>query len=152
MSQTEKINSKEFNNADYFVYVIKCVSDNTYYVGVSNSVNVNYNPLKWMFNQNKHTITDYPKYVKLSEAVRKCRMSGFKTIITKHRGTKEECERTAYDMLLKIGSEKYLNDEIVEPTRYECDKCGKSLKVVYKELHDEKYCIVNIEEELEQFY
>lgn len=149
---TQAVSTGELSNEtikQYFVYVIKCVSTGQYYVGVSNSTNPNYNPLKWMFNQNKYNKTDVPRYVKLSEVVRTFKMSNFKTMVTKHVGTKEECEKVAYKMLMNMGPEKWLNDNVVNPERYKCERCGKSLKVFYKDLHNEKYCAKTLEDEIE---
>jgi hypothetical protein len=68
--------------------------------------------------------------------------------------TKDEADQKVYDIQNKI-IEKYnedalLNDIIINPAKYKCE-CGYEVRLQFKDVHDEKYCLVrklNIEEVL----
>lgn len=119
----------------YYVFAIKCTTDNTYYLGVSSKATAN--SLKYMIDQHK---LDNTKYVKLNESIKKNGRNAFMcTRLSTTFSTKEAAEVFVFDKLTSLG-DRVLNDTIISPEREKCEKCGFSIKKVFMEAHTEKYC------------
>lgn len=139
----------------YFVYIVrhaKSITDPTskMYVGCSNSTNENYNPINFFIKKAKETAeTDTPRYQKLYESINKYGKKNHSTVITNFKNLeKEKAEKVVYDILVKLDSDRVLNDVIINPERYTCEFCGKVLKKIYKDRHEELYCVNKVNDEL----
>lgn len=121
----------------YYVFAIKCTTDNSYYLGVSSKASAN--SLKYMIDQHK---IDNTKYVKLNESVKKHGRNTFMCCrLATTFSTKEDAEVYVFNKLNELAeSGRVLNDNIVDPAREVCPKCNFNIKKIFMDAHKEKYC------------
>lgn len=131
---------------DTFVYMIKNIITSELYIGVSSSTNEYYNPVRAIMNSNK---TDKNRYVKICKSIAKHGKKNFIYGKSEIHGDRYECEKKAYQMILKLGT-RCLNDNPVDPERSPCEHCQKMVRKVYEEEH-KKYCSINLESDFELF-
>lgn len=142
----------------YFVYVIKESGSGSMYVGCSNSTNEYYNPLKFLVRKAKTSMTEHPEekhlhlYQKLLNSVNNNKYKNHVFYKTKFRNLeKEAAEEKVFQILSGMSDEMVLNDKIVNPERYVCESCGKKLKLVFKEVHEAKYCSKAVDNLLDEY-
>lgn len=89
---------------------------------------------------NYKNINDEVVYKKLKEAVDNNEKFDFQ--ISAHQFTKDEANEKVFNiqqaLIEKNGEDCLLNDIVISPEKYKC-KCGKNIRVQFKEAH-EKYC------------
>ena len=123
----------------YYVVAIKCTKDNSYYLCVSNRETAN--TIKYFIDVNR---TNKTKYVKFNEKVKEFGRGSMicSRLLTKY-SDKESAEWFVYNKLQTLNEQgKMLNDNIINPTRIECDGCGKLIRQELLAAHKEKYCMV----------
>lgn len=129
-----------FQNSYYF-YTIKNTKNGQIFTGITTGTKANM--LHWILEN----VTDENRYKKLKESVKQYGKSShnFCRHINKKFNTKKEGEeylKTVQTILTQKGLS--LNDDIVNPETYNCDGCGKNIKVVFRDIHNEKYCSANL--------
>lgn len=127
-----------FSNKKYQVYTIKCNKTEKIFIGITSGTKANM--LNWLL---KSTEQDPTSYINLKQSVKEHGLQShvFSRHVNKIFDTKKEGE----EYISKVQTELckrdlLLNDNIVNPETYTCEACGKTLKVVYKEVHDTNYC------------
>lgn len=127
-----------FSNKKYQVYTIKCNKTGKLFLGITSGTKANM--LSWLLKASEQDVTSYTK---LKESVREHGYQNhtFSRHADKIFNSKKEGEEyiaKAQELLLK--KDLLLNDTVVNPETYTCEACNKTLKVIYKEVHDRDYC------------
>lgn len=119
----------------YTIYMISNTKNNKVYIGLTTSPN---NMMYWLLKKNKEN----GSYKSLAESVKQDGISCH----TYHRtnkvfDNKDDGEQALRNYQLKLHEKGLLiNDVIVETEKYTCQHCNKTLKVCYKDKHEELYC------------
>jgi len=133
-------------NQVYYIFAIKCVKDNSYYLGVSTKSAAN--SISYMLDVNKR---DPTKYVKFAERVKQ---HGRNSMICSRLPTtyekKEAAEIVVFNKLNKLDSERVMNDSIINPERVECEECHQRVRVDFIEKHKNTYCKAQVFLELDE--
>lgn len=105
------------------------------FIGLTTSTN---NMLYWLLRKSKEN----GNYKRLAESVKQYGISNHSYVLSNKvfddKRSGEDVLRTLQINLEKSG--KSLNDSIVETERYQCEKCGMTLKKCYQQKHDDVYC------------
>lgn len=127
-----------FANKSYQLYSIKCTKSQKIFIGITTGTKANM--LNWLLQSSQDDPTAYSK---LKESVKEHGINNHtfnrhpnKVFNTKKEG--EEYLKTIQVSLCQKGL--LLNDSVVNPETYLCGGCNKNIKVIYKKVHDEKYC------------
>jgi len=115
--------------------MIKNTKNKKVYLGLTTSKN---NMMYWLLRKGKET----GRYECLIKSVKESGINNHTYQLTnKVFDNKDEGEIALRQFQLALKSKDLLiNDFIVEVEKYTCEHCGKTLKVCYKEKHDEEYC------------
>lgn len=132
---------------NYFTYFIKN-DEGKYYIGISNSNNHYYNPLRWFLSENKKNPEAYKN---ISASIKKHSYKGHVLRKRDHGLTKKEAEEKIYEFGLKLQEKGLLiNSKLINPERYNCRGCGMEIKKIFEQQHNEKYCSALLDDELDR--
>ena len=132
----------------YYIFAIKCVKDNSYYLGVSTKSVAN--TMSYMLDINKR---DNTKYVKFAEKVKQHGRNAFvcSRLPTTYE-KKETAEIVVFNKLTKLPEERVMNDSIINPERHECEACHQRVRVDFMEKHKTVYCKAQVFAELDELF
>lgn len=132
-------------NQVYYIFAIKCVKDNSYYLGVSTKSTAN--TIGYMLDTNRKDNTKYVKFAK------KVKEHGRESLVCSRLSTtydkKEDAETVVFNKLSHLPEERVMNDSIISPERSECEACHQRIKTVFMDKHKTTYCKAQVFQELD---
>lgn len=120
----------------YQIYIIKSTKDGNMFAGLTSTDNSNM--LRWIYNKSKTGTA----YTKLAKSIKE---NGYSTHSFQRTNNifnnKDEGEEFLKKLQTSLEEEgKLLNDTVINTDKYVCPGCKKNIRVMYKDVHDEKYC------------
>jgi hypothetical protein len=127
-----------FSNKKYQVYTIKCNKTEKIFVGITSGTKANM--LNWLLKSSEQ---DPESYVNLKQSVKEHGLQNH--VFSRHQDKIFNTKKEGEEYISKVQTalckkDLLLNDNVVNPETYTCLHCGKTLKVVYRQVHDDNYC------------